>query len=70
MRQKSFNISIFVTLFILGIVAGVACAAYIARQPPSDEAAQLKQTLPAPGPGGITAAGSMAASGITILLIH
>jgi hypothetical protein len=45
MRQKSFIISIFVTLFILGIVAGVARAAYFAQQPPADEAAQLKQTL-------------------------
>ena len=47
MRQKSFIISILLTLFILGIVAGVARAAYIAQQPPADEVAQLKQTLAA-----------------------
>jgi hypothetical protein len=47
MRQKTFLISIFVTLFVLGIVAGVARAAYIIQQPPTDETAQLKQTLAA-----------------------
>jgi len=45
MRQKSFIVAIFVTLFILGIVAGVARAAYFAQQPPTDEAAQIKQTM-------------------------
>ena len=47
MRQKSFIISIIATLFVLGIVAGVARAAYMAQQPPVEDAAQLKQTLTA-----------------------
>jgi hypothetical protein len=44
MRQKSFIIAIFVTLFIIGTVAGVARAAYIAQQP-ADNLTQLKQDL-------------------------
>jgi uncharacterized membrane protein YkoI len=47
MRQKSFIISIFVTLFILGVVAGIARATYIVQHSPSYESPQMKLTLAA-----------------------